>query len=70
MISVCKNCPRKGCGAYHDVCPDYQADKAEHERIYKAKCEDNDARTYFIENSLRIRKAVMKKKYHSKGAKQ
>lgn len=21
----CKNCPKKGCGAYHDVCEAYQA---------------------------------------------
>ena len=70
MIGVCKDCPKKGCGAYHDVCPDYQAEKAERGRILKAKCGDNDARTYFIENSLRIRKAIMKKKYHTKGAEQ
>ena len=20
----CKNCPKKGCGPYHDICPDHQ----------------------------------------------
>lgn len=23
MKNPCKNCPRKGCGAYHDECPEY-----------------------------------------------
>lgn len=22
--SPCMNCDRKGCGVYHDICPDYQ----------------------------------------------
>lgn len=22
--SPCADCPKKGCGAYHDICPDYQ----------------------------------------------
>jgi hypothetical protein len=22
--SPCLDCKRKGCGAYHDICPDYQ----------------------------------------------
>lgn len=65
---VCQNCPNKGCGAYHDVCPDYQAEKAERERIFKEKCAYNDTRTYIVENSLRIKKAMLKKKYHSRGA--
>lgn len=21
----CKDCPKKGCGAYHDICEDYQS---------------------------------------------
>lgn len=27
-ISCCKNCPKQGCGPYHDVCEEYQAAKA------------------------------------------
>lgn len=23
--SPCIDCPKKGCGAYHDICPEYQA---------------------------------------------
>lgn len=29
MICPCKNCPRKGCGSFHDQCEGYQAYRAE-----------------------------------------
>jgi hypothetical protein len=69
-MGVCEHCPKKGCGSYHDVCPDYQAEKAERDKVFKEKCAYNDTRTYIVENSLRIKKAMLKKKYHSKGAEQ
>ena len=28
MDNPCKNCPRQGCGAYHDECPEYLKWKA------------------------------------------
>lgn len=28
----CKDCPKKGCGAYHDICEKYQAFRAEKEK--------------------------------------
>ena len=27
--NCCKDCERKGCGAYHDICEKYQAYRAE-----------------------------------------
>lgn len=29
----CKDCERKGCGAYHDECPGYQEYKAQMDEI-------------------------------------
>lgn len=23
MENPCKNCPKQGCGSYHDICPEY-----------------------------------------------
>ena len=31
----CKDCPKKGCGTYHDVCPEYQAYRAKVDEIHK-----------------------------------
>ena len=28
-IAPCKDCPKKGCGPYHDECPEYQEFKKE-----------------------------------------
>lgn len=28
-MNVCVKCDRKGCGSYHDICPEYQAEKRE-----------------------------------------
>lgn len=24
LEAPCKNCPKKGCGSYHDICQEYQ----------------------------------------------
>lgn len=37
-ITPCKNCPRKGCGSYHDSCPEYQ-DYVEKRGNYKDRLE-------------------------------
>ena len=69
-MGACQYCPNKGCGSYHDICPDYQNEKAERDKAFKEKCAYNDTRTYIVENSLRIKKAMLKKKYHSKCSKE
>lgn len=32
----CEKCPKKGCGAYHDVCPDY-LEWAKNEKINRTE---------------------------------
>lgn len=29
MVVPCKNCDRKGCGSYHDICEQYQSFRKE-----------------------------------------
>lgn len=41
----CKNCPKKGCGAYHDVCEAYQAFRQK-----RATSKSEDAKTRFVAN--------------------
>ena len=31
-MNVCKECPYKGCGRFHDVCKAYQKEKADNEK--------------------------------------
>lgn len=35
MTPPCKDCEKKGCGLYHDICPLYQQFKKEREKEYK-----------------------------------
>ena len=35
MANPCRNCPDKGCGAYHDICPEYNKWKREEEEKRK-----------------------------------
>ncbi len=37
MEAPCKDCPKKGCGSYHDQCPDFIEYKKEREKIYEAR---------------------------------
>ena len=32
-LNPCRDCPRKGCGAYHDECPHYQKASEEKKRL-------------------------------------
>lgn len=41
----CKNCPKKGCGAYHDVCEAYQAFRQK-----RTTDKSEDAKTRFVAN--------------------
>lgn len=51
----CKNCPKKGCGAYHDVCEAYQAFRQK-----QATNKSEDAKTRFVANHAhhRVRRLV------------
>ena len=58
MTNVCKECPRKGCGSYHDICQDYQREKAENRVKDKKKQAEQeiDAALYQINRAGRNRK--------------
>lgn len=66
LEAPCKNCPKKGCGVYHDICPEYQEFKRESknlsdERYKRGKYED-DYRSVAVERSLRIKKYRTRRK--------
>lgn len=55
---ACANCERRGCGAYHDICPEYKKYKqaaAEKNKINRAGKEVDNA---FSEHLLRHRSAA------------
>lgn len=58
MTNVCKECPRKGCGRYHDICEKYQKEK-ELSRVREKKKmaeQEIDAALYKISREGRNRK--------------
>ena len=57
ITAPCKDCPRKGCGSYHDKCPEYQeyktaTKKESEEKKKRLKCEI-DYKTMAIENCIK-----------------
>ena len=53
--SPCINCPKKGCGAYHDVCPKYQ------EYAHEEVSEKNLYRYYINQTTWNNRKRQKKR---------
>lgn len=57
MENPCLECPRKGCGAYHDVCVDYnerksqEAQKREQIKAWRKR----DARDYIRSSTYKSR---------------
>lgn len=51
-MNVCKNCPRKGCGAYHDKCQKYQEEKAKMETAVKARRQEKIGREYIKDTTF------------------
>lgn len=57
----CGNCPKKGCGTYHDICEEY--------RNYRALCDEDlakrdkifDETYYFYKRKVKTHKAWVKK---------
>ena len=39
LEAPCKNCSKKGCGVYHDKCPEYQEYKKESKKLNEEKQE-------------------------------
>jgi hypothetical protein len=60
LEAPCKDCPKKGCGVYHDKCPEYQEYKKESIRIK----EEQQERTRFEIDykSMEIERAVKRQK--------
>jgi hypothetical protein len=60
LEAPCKNCPKKGCGIYHDICPDYQEFKKESKKINEERYErgkfEDDYRAVTVERALRMKK--------------
>ena len=46
MKSPCMNCPRIGCGAFHDVCEEYQAFAKWRAEKLDTRRADGDYRSY------------------------
>lgn len=56
-MNPCIDCPKKGCGAYHDICPEHQAMKREREEINRLRFANNTA-AIFRDHKKRYRKSV------------
>lgn len=41
-VSPCKDCEKKGCGTYHDVCDKYQQYKVDRESMMKRVQKSSD----------------------------
>lgn len=49
----CKDCPRKGCGAYHDECPDYQEFRKERDKLNDELHEKKKSDEIIIQRAIR-----------------
>lgn len=47
MYCPCKDCERKGCGSYHDICEDYQKFLEQQGRARKQKSNIRELNDYF-----------------------
>lgn len=45
-MSPCKDCPRQGCGIYHDNCPDYIAFKNARKEVHDKQRDSYVRRNY------------------------
>lgn len=59
----CKDCPRKGCGTYHDQCEQYQEYQRFRAEVNKKKADFNDSESYHIQQ---ITKSKKKSKWRTK----
>ncbi len=60
--SPCKDCQNKGCGAYHDECPEYQEYKIKHEQekeeIRMKNKAENDYTSIVVERAIKRRNNI------------
>lgn len=62
MIKCCKNCDKKGCGAYHDKCPIYQEERKNLDDLNKVETLQKQIYHYNIDLKARILKEKFKRK--------
>lgn len=62
MIKCCKNCDKKGCGAYHDICPIYQEERKTLDKLNKQESLNKVIYHYNIDLKSRILKEKHKRK--------
>lgn len=62
IVAPCKYCERKGCGAYHNECPDYKKYREDVEQDHKKKCEHNKI-DEFLNRYEKEKKKAIKMKY-------
>lgn len=55
MNHPCKDCPRCGCGAYHDECANYKGWKAEREKAATRRRLDADVTECVIKGKIRAK---------------
>lgn len=49
----CKNCEKKGCGAYHDICPEYVQWKGERIQTSRSMKKEKKVNSAIVELSAR-----------------
>lgn len=50
----CKDCEKKGCGAYHELCEKYQAFRAERLKVYEERLKTQPASYKFYRKKRRL----------------
>lgn len=62
LITCCRNCPKKGCGAYHDICPDYLKQKAEQDKTKSLMT----VSSIMVEYKQDLSTKILRKKHNSR----
>ena len=65
MICSCWHCEKKGCGPYHDVCPDFKAWKSQEQKSGEIRRRERD-KADFLEEARRAVRRIARKKQRSR----
>ena len=67
MKAPCRSCSNKGCGTYHDICPEYKEWKAEIEAVSVSRQKEGQKhREYVKPSTFKCRKNTKAFKRHMK----
>ena len=64
IVPPCKECPKKGCGSFHDICEEYIKYKTEVERLKKERYDQG--RTEFELDAIKFRNLERRKKLRTR----